>query len=88
MASVVTIINRPGCLRGGKQVTAGAQLAQTGGDEHGNDGAGGVAGVNDVGLVTQGPNEVAQLQPRRGLGPVAAGVDDLGIDAGNVWVAS
>ena len=39
--------------------------------------------MNDVSAVAQRANEVAQFQPGRRLGPIGAGVDNLGFQAGN-----
>ncbi|CAI8030719.1 hypothetical protein GBAR_LOCUS17422, partial [Geodia barretti] len=67
----------------GQQIATGAQGAETGSYEHGDDRAGGVTGVDHVGLVTLGTDEVAQFQAGRCLRPVGAGVNDLSVHAGD-----
>ena len=68
---------------GGQQVAASAELAEAGGDEHRDVGAGVVVGAVHLGAVAQGADEVAQFQAGRAFGAVGAGVDDLGVDAGD-----
>ena len=67
----------------GEQVAAGAQGAKTGLYEHRDVGAGVVIGAVDLGPVAQALDELGQFQTGRAFGAVGAGVDDLGVDAGD-----